>query len=1054
MSLILRCDLPRSLTTSELDGNFIYLERLFKGLTAAGNNTLSTDSVNSVILGGEENTIYRTEDSSIISGYNNCIANCAYFGCSDASQKFSSIIGGCSNIICDNSWSTGILSGDCNRIMRSSDFSTIVGGKNNDIVQDACCASIVAGSLNIIHCKSDGGTILGGYLNYLANYSYNSSIIGGSYNRVNLKNSNSIISGGLNNKIYQYSSNSSIQGGCYNYVLGSNGSNINGGLCNSIQMNSSNTFVASSNCSQISECSSFNTILSGKENVICQNSDYNAIISGGCNIINSNSIFSSIISGNNNCITQSSLSSIINGYNNCIICSNYSTIIGGYGLSLEGESNTVLVPKMKIGYIPNYNGYNILTSNGGVISYTTLYDLGLGECPGFIRINEITTITGYKNYSYGSTENSILGGTLNKICSGSNYTSIIGGSCNIISRSSNNTSIIGGKSSTIDYCASLSSIIGGSNNKVSYYACYSSIIGGSNNNICFSGRSVIIGGNNLSLYGENDLVLVQKLRIDEITENQTDSKLITTDSSGNINYRTISSVVNPGLENYKSEDSLYSNNISGEYNTICSSSISSSILTGAENSIYYANRSSIVSGQRNTIDSSNESVIIGGEYNTIYLNSECSTIVGGNYNCISYFSGYSSIIGGVCNSIKMSARSLILGGNNLSLCEEDDVVLVSRLKISNLPDATDSRILTADSYGNVTYRDISTIGGGGGGSYIEVNASVAITGKTNTVTGDSCNVAIIGGQENCIYCSPHSVIMGSKCSLVDSNSLYSSISGSYLSSVVKSSASSISGTIISSVINSSNSSIIGGCCNFINSNSQRSSISGGFCNYISCYSNISSISNSRNSRICQYSSRSSILSGEDALIYCSSYGSIINSRGARICNSVDSTIINARSGEISIGSCYSSIVNGTELKIYCSCHSLISGRQNAICNSNYTFLFSQQSYIGGKSHHSFIGGGMDNRICTNSSCSSIIGGYGNTICNSKNSVIIGGCEVLLDSQNDVVYVPSLMSGTVSATQSATWKFGKQVTLCNLTMCDQQYLEVSVDGVAYKLAIIA
>jgi hypothetical protein len=171
-------------------------------------------------------------------------------------------------------------------------------------------------------------------------------------------------------------------------------------------------------------------------------------------------------------------------------------------------------------------------------------------------------------------------------------------------------------------------------------------------------------------------------------------------------------------------------------------------------------------------------------------------------------------------------------------------------------------------------------------------------------------------------------------------------------------------------------------------------------------------------------------------------------------NSYDSTIINSRSGRIYGTSSYSSIVNGTELSICCSNHVLISGRQNSVLSADFTFLFSQGSYIGGNSHHSIIGGGFDNKICNNSSCSSIIAGCGNTIYNSKNSVIIGGSAVFLNSQNDVVYVPSLMSGPISSTASSTWKFGATASSGSiLSLVTDQYIEISINGASYKLAIV-
>jgi len=179
----------------------------------------------------------------------------------------------------------------------------------------------------------------------------------------------------------------------------------------------------------------------------------------------------------------------------------------------------------------------------------------------------------------------------------------------------------------------------------------------------------------------------------------------------------------------------------------------------------------------------------------------------------------------------------------------------------------------------------------------------------------------------------------------------------------------------------------------------------------------------------------------------------MNSRCSYVCNSCNSTIINARSGCILGGSCYSSIINGTELNIYCSNHALVSGRQSSISKSEFSFIFGQQASIS-KSSHSFIGGGMDNRICGNSCCSAIIGGYSNIICNSMRSVIIGGCSAIIDSQNDVVYVPSLMSGPISSTASSTWKFGATASSgSGLSLVTDQYIEISINGTSYKLAIV-
>jgi len=107
-SLVLRGEIGRRLTISEMDGNFLYLENLTKD--AGGNtglcNTVSTDSVYSStigggynticctsiytsIIGGKCNTIFYSSQSSILGGCNNYIGYNDYYG----PNSSSSIIG-------------------------------------------------------------------------------------------------------------------------------------------------------------------------------------------------------------------------------------------------------------------------------------------------------------------------------------------------------------------------------------------------------------------------------------------------------------------------------------------------------------------------------------------------------------------------------------------------------------------------------------------------------------------------------------------------------------------------------------------------------------------------------------------------------------------------------------------------------------------------------------------------------------------------------------------------------------------------------------------------
>jgi hypothetical protein len=812
-----------------MDGNFVYLEQLFKGMTESRisgcNNTVSIDSsmsnviggcfniivkssCNSSIIGGGTNLLYCSSYSGIIGGQKNLVVNYPYVSCYDACQKYSTIVGGYYNNVCDNNWASSIIGGQENRILRSSDFSTIVGGKCNDIVQDSCCAAILSGACNTLYFRNIGSSIVGGYCNYIGIYSYRASITGGRLNNIYQKSHESSIIGGSNNKICFYASCSGVFTGNCNTIINGNKSTILGGDSNTISYNDGN-LIGGSVCSLISVCNYYSTILGGFQNKIYRYSSYNSISGGGCNTIDFYSNYNSISNSFKSCITSSSnLSSIIGGRCNLIECSEGSVIIGGSYLSLNCESNTVLIPNLKIGVLGYGYSDRILTvSETGLVNYTNLDSLGLGNTPSFIRVNEICTITGYQNCITNSYETSIIGGTLNEIGISSNNSSIIGGICNrvlfssensiILAGSNNylglnscNSSIIGSTGSRLDNYSLNSTIVGGGKNYLSNGSCYSTIVSGYNNHVCCSNyssiisgynnciknsvNSIILGGVDLELDGEENLTFVQKLRISEISE-CSDSKILTTDESGNINFRNVSSINDPGYGNIKSEDSNYSLVTSGKYNTMCNCSISSSIISGykntlssssytsqlggscnslsssnnsssiggCKNSISGSSLSSIVGGDKNSLTfNSHKSSIIGGCSNSIYYYSQLSSIVGGCCNCINYYSCYSSIVGGVKNCIRLSGRSVILGGNNLCLDTENDIVLVSKLRVANFSQCSDSKILTADSCGNINYRDVSTIGGTGSNNLglqtVLINDSLLT--QTNTIDVNSTDL--------------------------------------------------------------------------------------------------------------------------------------------------------------------------------------------------------------------------------------------------------------------------------------------------------------------------
>jgi hypothetical protein len=123
-------------------------------------------------------------------------------------------------------------------------------------------------------------------------------------------------------------------------------------------------------------------------------------------------------------------------------------------------------------------------------------------------------------------------------------------------------------------------------------------------------------------------------------------------------------------------------------------------------------------GVGHTIPSSSiDSLILGGSSNILSGGSYKSSIIGGDSNFLTA-SDYASIIGGNSNSAIGSPRSVILGGSNLTLDEESDLVFVPELKIdsaSNDDSLTKILVWDDESTKKVKFRNVNTISGGEGG---------------------------------------------------------------------------------------------------------------------------------------------------------------------------------------------------------------------------------------------------------------------------------------------------------------------------------------------------
>jgi len=212
----------------------------------------------------------------------------------------------------------------------------------------------------------------------------------------------------------------------------------------------------------------------------------------------------------------------------------------------------------------------------------------------------------------------ILGGRCNRIDCYSKKSSIIGGDSNLI--------ITSGLTASDEYGSIYTVGLGGN-----------SIIGGLTNSIIDSENSVILGGTNLTLATQSNTVLVPHLKINNLDQCNGNTKVLVSDSQGNINYREASTLGGGG--------SFYS------CNNNLTASITSNIIGGCYNTISEGDRSSIIGGNSNTICRSEGVTIIGGNDNLLCCVDLGSTIVGGHDNIIACCADTSGIFVGRNNTI-------------------------------------------------------------------------------------------------------------------------------------------------------------------------------------------------------------------------------------------------------------------------------------------------------------------------------------------------------------------------------------------------------------------
>ncbi len=381
------------------------------------NNMIDNQSLNSNIMGGEDNLIEQSLNSTIGGGVNNQII-------SQVQQNSCNIAGGNHNVI-------GFLTPDAS-------YSFIGGGQDNNI-------------------DSVGSIVGGGTGNRINKDSINSVIVGGKEN---------IINGGLNNNT-QFTT---IGGGFGNTLGNGNGNsifgaNISGGASNYISANN-NTIT------------NYSTVGGGSINIIGNNvgviADYSTIGGGGGNVIGNSPSdmcsFSTIGGGSENIIGISAqsttfASTIGGGFQNGIDAS-CATIGGGCGNTINLAANGAT-----IGGGENNTANSAFDVIGGGSGNTTFANYGvIAGGNSNSTYGDYAVISGGESNSVSSNYGVIAGGNGN--ATHSNYTVIGGGLNNIISTDADYSINIGGRNNTIEqntnnpFPAYSHSILGGFKNKI------------------------------------------------------------------------------------------------------------------------------------------------------------------------------------------------------------------------------------------------------------------------------------------------------------------------------------------------------------------------------------------------------------------------------------------------------------------------------------------------------------------------------------------------------------------------------------------------------------
>ena len=825
---------------------------------------VTADSTTHSIIGaGKDNSIFGSDNSSIVSGSLNLITGGTH-----------NHIGSGINNTLNNTTNTTILNGANNTISAST--QSLIGGGSNNTLINGLDSSIINGASNTN--IDSGRSIIGGGLSNLLDTVTASTIVAGQENTIGKSDTSSIVSGlkntitastqsiigaGSNNEIVDTSSSSSLISGVGNKVIRSNSTILGSGSANTIT-HSTNVVLGGGENNLISgETSS--SIVGGKDNIILRGAtkDYNIIGGGDGNLI-TNTTKSAIVAGENNTITASTSTIVGSGTKNKIINSDRTALMAGSGntinVSLDsslisGVNNTIddsdsalLGSGLNNSIIGVSNMSSLVSGELNVVTASTHSILGAGLNNRMNSAPHSTLGSGINNLILSGDSNVLGSGIKNKITS-SDRTALMAGSGNTINLS--HGSFIGSGEINLIEKSPSSSIVGGATNIIT--ASTLSIVGGGQTNIItVSDASVIAAGVNNSVINS-------------------DRSIIGAGSSNNTT-RSSSSLIGSGVGN-DIIDSPNSSIVGGRDNFV-SGGTSNLIGGGRANKALgpTSNYTSIVGGKDNFISGGTNNLIGGGGSNKITERSTYTSISSGRDNIIKD-NDYSSIVGGEGNLITGGTHNIIGGGNINTIDKSNYSVVTGGLK--NKITRVSAGIIGSGTGNTITDSNNTIIGSGDRNQIINSDYTIIGAGQLNVVKEASKYSVIAGGRFNDIYqVSPYSVIGGGKDNNIFSGSSYSIIVGGNDNNTRWSDHSFIGGGTVNQNRESDYSIVVGGLLNR-NYFTNYSFIGGGSGHTINTDAHFGTIGGGAFNRISRETPYATIAGGEAGFIDCLSPWSII-----------------------------------------------------------------------------------------------------------------------------------------------------------------------------------